>query len=292
MGGTPQRSSPTRAATTRLALVMEGSTTSNHNNAVHKIAQSQTLFVPAMASNNQQDAPYYEPSLPPPSNPFTSVTPHQRFGFLSPTETLALNFSAETSNASPMIPLAGHTPQYTASYMRLGANENLFRDLKPVTGARRLHNIVGGWVASDGSETPEPERAEEGVGMELETGGAGGVGTGRLGGRKKRRGKRGGKNTRRKGVGRSAGDKWSVTTGGEGSGTHARTSRDYGAFEDTKEFLMVEEGIEGHGEEGDSSVNIYVSCMALLALTVTDLYRHSILRRRSSRPVNYEDSNY
>jgi hypothetical protein len=187
--------------------------TSSSNNT-REATQGQPPSRQAVTSSAAQHPnPYYSPSLPLPPHPLQALSSDRLFGFFSPAETPALNLSIETFNASPTLPLLGNTPAYIAAYTSLAATENLFRDLDPALDARRLHNIVGGWVAMDGSEAPEPEKVN--WLLEPES-----IRIVRLEGMK-RRGKRGEKSVRNRRVYASRGP-----------------GRFYGAFEDTEEVLL------------------------------------------------------
>ncbi|KAH5582612.1 hypothetical protein HBI24_115820 [Parastagonospora nodorum] len=129
---------------------------------------------PAQSSSSRTAAPpptTFNPSAPNP-NPFQSRTAAETYGFMSAAESRALtNTTASSSSTPPRQPI----------FRPLAPNEFLF---DPALSPRRRAAIVGGWVASDGSEAPEPEV----VNQEMEPG---------VGWKKTHRGKRGGKKNRR-----------------------------------------------------------------------------------------------
>jgi hypothetical protein len=179
----------------------------------------------AMAA--QYPIPEYNPSLPFPPNLFSSLTSDQRLGFSSPADHIAQAAVSETSNASTILPLAGHTPAFIAAYTPLSPDENLFM-LDPAADRARMMNIVSGFVR-DGRTTPVPNRVNE---EKVKKKGA-------------RRGTRGG--VRHKKEGKARKDIEGVV------GRDARPTemeKDYTAFEDTQEFLLEELCEEGkYGDE-------------------------------------------
>lgn len=177
------------------------------------------------------------------ANPFAALNPQQVAGFMPAADTLALAAALGTQIRSTEPEPLEHSAVYAQANQPLGPGENLFQG----TQQRRRDNIVGGWVARDGSATPVAEV----VNLEPEPeGGSVTVGEGEQGevdakGGGKRRGKRGGKTKRwqrRGGLGRS-GRGW--FGGGRWNG-----GGDPGAFEDTEEYL----GGEGRGLDPEANV--------------------------------------
>ncbi|KAH3912689.1 hypothetical protein HBH56_118190 [Parastagonospora nodorum] len=110
---------------------------------------------PAQSSSSRTAAPpptTFNPSAP---NPFQSRTAAETYGFMSAAESRALT-NTNTTASSP--------PPRQPIFRPLAPNEFLF---DPALSPRRRAAIVGGWVASDGSEAPEPEV----VNQEMEPGG-------------------------------------------------------------------------------------------------------------------------
>ncbi|KAH3950727.1 hypothetical protein HBH98_104350 [Parastagonospora nodorum] len=130
---------------------------------------------PAQSSSSRTATPpptTFNPSAP---NPFQSRTAAETYGFMSAAESRALTNTNTTASSS------SSTPPRQPIFRPLAPNEFLF---DPALSPRRRAAIVGGWVASDGSEAPEPEV----VNQEMEPG---------VGWKKTHRGKRGGKKNRR-----------------------------------------------------------------------------------------------
>jgi hypothetical protein len=215
----------------------------SHDNAL-EAAQRQLSTPQGLAVSL---TPEYDPSLPPPANPFSSLSTIERLGFLSPAEYLAQAVTSETANASTLLPLRDLTPAFIAAYRPLDVGENLFQDLDPVADKARLFNIVSGFVARDGREARTPDVVNQEMERETVTKG--------MGKWKGPRGKRGGVKHKRKKpnpsvfaeldgppkIGKAAGR---VVAGDGGE-------KDHGAFDDTQEFLLTE--VQEEENDGDEA---------------------------------------
>ncbi|KAF2023664.1 hypothetical protein EK21DRAFT_118535 [Setomelanomma holmii] len=198
----------------------------------HQTLTKAKLFTPPDYANTTAQAQS--------QNPFSSLTSEEIGGFQTARDTIAQN-ELEAAAVRQSQRTLQHTPGFAASYRPLGPGENLF----DITNSRRLHNVVGGWVASDGSPTPEAEvlnTAPEPAG--------GRVGRVKGGKGPTRRGKRGGKDGRK----RTA--KATAAMGGKGTGN------DTGAFEDTEEFMEEKEKDLDSDLDLDPEANVFTpGCM-------------------------------
>ncbi|KAH7079620.1 hypothetical protein FB567DRAFT_533018 [Paraphoma chrysanthemicola] len=159
----------------------------------------------------------------------SALSSDERAGFMSARDTLALDLANGTAIHDPE-PSITHSAVYELANRPLQPDETLWG----VKDRRRRENLLGGWVARDGSAVPdadvvnvEPEPGATGV-WEGVGGGERGMEVGKsddvAGGEgKTKRGKRGGK--KRRGGRRMKGH------GQVGTG-------DPGAFEDTEEYLL------------------------------------------------------
>ncbi|OAL04326.1 hypothetical protein IQ06DRAFT_343759 [Phaeosphaeriaceae sp. SRC1lsM3a] len=118
------------------------------------------------------------------------------FGFTPPSQVVADNAASPSPTTQDSAVGGATSERWHSDLLRvlhtpLGPGENLF---DPGMDPRRREAILGGWVASDGSEAPEGDV----VNVDEELGGDGGKGVADGKKKKNKRGKRGGKGARRK----------------------------------------------------------------------------------------------
>jgi hypothetical protein len=65
-----------------------------------------------------------------------------------------MNIATETMTRSNEPAPTEHSAIFDSANRPLRLGQNVFEDLDSVADRHRLHNIVGGWVANDGSEMP------------------------------------------------------------------------------------------------------------------------------------------
>jgi hypothetical protein len=65
-----------------------------------------------------------------------------------------MNTATETTTRSNEPAPTEHSAIFDSANRPLRLGQNVFEDLDSVADRHRLHNIVGGWVANDGSEMP------------------------------------------------------------------------------------------------------------------------------------------
>ncbi|KAH7071394.1 hypothetical protein BKA63DRAFT_72010 [Paraphoma chrysanthemicola] len=204
------------------------------------------------------------PTYPSFSTTSSGVSTDERAGFMSARDTLALDLAKGTAIHDPE-PSITHTAVFELANRPLQPGETLWN----VKDRRRRENLLGGWVARDGSAVPEadvvnaePEPGAAGVRKGMD-GGVGVIENGKgddiVGGKgRTKRGKRGGKKKRGgrrfsgHGQAGTAVGAWvqSGTVGAFGAPGAAGLGRDVfendveessgdpGAFEDTEEYLL------------------------------------------------------
>jgi hypothetical protein len=243
----------------------------SHDNAL-EAAQSQPSTPQDLAVSL---TPEYDPSLPPPDNPFSHLSTPERLGFLSPVEYLAQAITSETANASTLLPLRDHTPAFIAAYTPLDDGENLFQDLDPVADKARLFNIVSGFVARDGREARTPDVVNQE--MEKETI----LVTKKVVGKwKGPKGKRGGVKHKKKIESAAMGGVVGRVVGGDRGAASAspemKKEQDHGAFDGTEFFLMEEvQEEENDGDEAAAEKKMSVK-------NKVSFPRRFVVRRRST----------